>query len=265
MPAGKLPLRQERLVRWFVWYCQKFLLPKSFTAFRLAKAGPPPAPPPDVPLVVVCNHPSWWDPILCALLSPRWPHRADYCPIDSQALRAYPLLRRLGFFPVEPGSPSSAREFLETGAAILNSSDTALWITAQGQFTDPRRRPVELRAGLGHLLRRSGRCVVAPLALEYPFWNEKLPEALALFGDPIEVTSGKSRSAAEWMAAIAIGLSEAMDRLSALAQARDPEAFETVVEGRTGVGGVYDWIRQIWAACRGRTFHPGHDDGRRNA
>lgn len=147
----------------------------------------------------------------------------------------------------------------------MNSPDTALWITAQGQFTDPRRRPVELRAGLGHLLRRCGRCVVVPLAFEYPFWNEKLPEALALFGEPIEITDGKARTADEWTALIAHGLSNAMDRLSAWAQARDPEAFETVVAGRTGVGGVYDWIRQIWAACRGRPFHPGHDEGRRNA
>ena len=46
--------------------------------------------------MVVCNHPSWWDPILCALLSPRWPHRADYCPIDAQALRAY--AQRIHFF-----------------------------------------------------------------------------------------------------------------------------------------------------------------------
>lgn len=265
MAGPGLPVRNAWLVRWFVWYCQNFLLPKSFTAFRLAKAGIPPVPPSDVPLLVVCNHPSWWDPILCALLSPRWPQRSDYCPIDAQALQAYPMLRRLGFFPVEPGSARSAREFLKTGAAILNSSGTALWITAQGEFTDPRRRPVELRSGPGHLLRRCGRCVVVPLAFEYPFWNEKLPEALALFGEPIEVTDGKVRTADEWTSVIASGLARTMDHLAILAQARDPADFETVVAGRTGVGGVYDWIRRIWAACRGKGFHPGHDEGRRHA
>jgi len=264
--AGRgLPTRQAWLVRWFVWYCRAFLLPKSFTAFRLAKARPAPAPPIETALVLVCNHPSWWDPILCAQLSPRWATRADYCPIDSKALAAYPLLRRLGFFPVEPGSPRSAREFLETGHSILAGAGTALWITAQGEFTDPRRRPVELRAGLGHLLRRGGRCVVVPLALEYPFWNERLPEALAMFGEPLEVTDGKSRSADEWTILIAKSLEKTMDELAELAESRDAGAFETVVAGRTGVGGVYDWIRQIWAACRGKRFHAGHDAGRRNA
>lgn len=265
MNARGLPVRNRRLVGWFVWYCRRHLVPGSFNAFRLAKADKLPEPPDDIPLVVVCNHPSWWDPILCALLSARWPKRADYCPMDARALRAYPMLRHLGFFPVEAGSVGSARDFLETGAAILGSPRSTLWITAQGAFTDPRPRPVELRAGLGHLVRRCARCVVVPLALEYPFWNEKRPEALALFGEPIEVLDGTMQSAEYWTETVARGLTEAMDRLAALAKARDPNAFEAVVAGRAGVGGVYDLIRRAWAFWRRKPFHPGHDEGRNHA
>ena len=41
---------------------------------------------------------------------------------------------------------------------------------------------------------------------------------------------------------------------------RDPLAFETVVGGKSGVGGVYDRWRQLRAWLRGERFHPSHGD-----
>ena len=262
MSRPGLPSRQDWLLRWFTWYCRAFYIPKAFTALRLARASHVVTTPHEIPLVVVCNHPSWWDPVVCAALSARWPDRTSYAPMDVRALKAYPMFGRLGFFPVEPGSVASARAFLETGSVILSTPGTLLWITAQGEFADPRRRPLELRGGLGHLLRRCERCVIVPLAIEYTFWNERLPEALVCFGEPLEVTDGKALSAADWTSKITRSLLSTMDALAALAIKRDPAEFETIVAGRTGVGGVYDWLRQIMSWCRGRRFVAGHDEGR---
>ena len=252
-------------MRWFTWYCRVFYLPKAFTALRLARNSSYPMPDFEIPLVVVCNHPSWWDPIVCAALNVRWADRSSFAPIDARALKAYPMFGRLGFFPVEQGSVASARAFLETGSVILSTPGTSLWITAQGEFSDPRKRPVELRGGLGHLLRRCQRCLVVPLAIEYTFWNERLPEALVCFGEPLEVNDGKAMTAAEWTAEVAQRLSVTMDTLASMAVKRDPNEFEVIVAGRTGVGGVYDWLRQIMSWCRGRRFVAGHEAGRSHA
>ena len=65
-----------------------------------------------------------------------------------------------------------------------------LWITAEGSFTDARTRPVRLRPGLAHLARRVPGATIVPLALEYPFWDERTPEALCRFGTPMESGGG---------------------------------------------------------------------------
>ena len=46
----------------------------------------------------------------------------------------------------------------------------------------PATRPVRLRPGLAHLARRVPGATIVPLALEYPFWDERTPEALCRFG-----------------------------------------------------------------------------------
>jgi hypothetical protein len=54
-------------------------------------------------------------------------------------------------------------------------------------------------------------------------------------------------------------LTGTLDRLSADVQSRDPARFRAVIEGRSGVGGVYDGWRRLTAALRGRAFDPSHE------
>ena len=44
---------------------------------------------------------------------------------------------------------------------------------------------------------------MVPFAVEYPYWNERLPEALAAFGTPFRVADAPARSADEWTAELA--------------------------------------------------------------
>jgi 1-acyl-sn-glycerol-3-phosphate acyltransferase len=229
---------------------------RNFHAVRLSRTGKPP-PLNGRPLVVVLNHPSWWDPLLGIVLAERFDGYRHYAPIDASALRRYRLFEPLGFFGVED-TPEGALAFLRTGSAILSGGHNSLWITAQGRFTDPRERPVRLRRGVGHLVRRLGDAVVLPLAVEYPFWQERFPEALAHFGPPLFVGRGRDLSVKEWMARIEAGLTEAQDELARAASTQDPERFETLGGGAVGVGGPYDLWRRLEALLRGRRFHAAH-------
>jgi 1-acyl-sn-glycerol-3-phosphate acyltransferase len=243
-------------VRFFSRYVRRYLA-RNFHAVRLARAGRPFVPT-GGPLVVVLNHPSWWDPLLGAVLAGLFPDYRHYAPIDATALAKYRFLERLGLFGVEAGTCQGARTFLRTSLAALAQPRAALWITAQGKFTDPRQRPVKLREGVGHLLRRLDGGTVLPLAVEYPFWQERFPEALAHFGEPIPIGHGRDRTVAEWMERLEVGLTSAQDALAAVAQARDAEAFETLLGGKTGVGGLYDLGRRLMAWLRGRRFDSAH-------
>jgi phytoene desaturase len=257
-----LPRRSGWLVRLFTRYA-RYYLRRNFHAVRLARAGRP-VEPGGEPLIVVLNHPSWWDPLLGVVLAELFPHYRHYVPMDATGLARYRFLERLGFFGVEVGRRSGALRFLRTAGAILETPWSALWITAQGRFTDPRERPVRLREGVGHLVRRLERGVILPLALEYPFWQERFPEALARFGAPlsIEARSGQTPSVADWMTQIERALEDAQDDLARLSLSRDPPGFDTLIDGSTGVGGLYDLWRRVVALWKGERFQSAHGSER---
>src|SRR5262245_39257276 len=245
------------LFRCFTRYVKRYLR-RNFHAVRLSLAGATPSLG-DEPLIVVVNHPSWWDPLVGLVLAERFPDRQHYAPIESAALGKYRFFERLGFFGVEPGTVQGARDFLRIATSLLALPKSALWITAQGHFVDVRQRPPGLRPGVAHLVRRLAGVTILPLALEYVFWNERYPEALARFGMPLHVRDGQEHDADDCLRLIEDGLAAAQDALALEAMQRDSALFETLLGGRAGVGGIYDWWRRIKSWLRGKYFRPEHD------
>lgn len=258
MPRISAPLL-ALFQRYLGWY-----LPRHVHGVRLSPAGwASPSLAPDQPLVVYANHPSWWDPLIFLFLSNRfWPGRSHYGPIDATAAERYGFFRRLGFFAVERGSRAGARRFLETSSAILARPSTALWITPQGELVDPRERPVRLEPGLAALARRLERGTFLPLALELPFWDEKLPEVLVRFGEPVDLQGPEGpilRSRGEeGRELLTRRLEETQDALARDVRAREEAAFDTLLTGSAGPGGVYDLWRRFKARWRGERFDPAH-------
>ncbi len=89
-----------------------------------------------------------------------------------------------------------------------------------------RTRPAIFRPGLAALVARLGACTLVPLAFEYTFWDERLPEILISCGQPIEVTDGHLHSTEEWSERLAAALAATQDELAALAKLRDPAHFD---------------------------------------
>ena len=250
-------LRSPAMMRFFERIMRRQMR-RAFHGVRLAEPGVPEAVrtlTPDRPLIVYCNHPSWWDPAFAMVMIPRqFAGRACFGPIEAAMLDRYRFMRRLGLFGVEPGSRAGATTFLRTSRAVLSAPSRMLWVTAQGRFADPRTRPVALRPGVAHLMAGLPGAVALPVALEYPFWDESRPEALARCGRPVE----GSGSAREWHRRLEDALEEAMDALAADAAARDPSPFRELLRGQAGVGGVYDVWRRARALAKGEQFSSAH-------
>ncbi|HSU83142.1 MAG TPA: lysophospholipid acyltransferase family protein [Thermoanaerobaculia bacterium] len=258
--AEEAPRVSPLLLSMFGRYCESYLA-RHFHAVRLSKTQrPDPVAIRDKPLIVYFNHPSWWDPLVCMQLAAHlFPERRHFGPIDAAALQKYRFFEKLGFFGVEPGTARGARRFLAVSQEILAKPDAALWIAAEGRFTDPRDRPVQLRSGIGHIATRVRNAVLLPLALEYPFWEEKNPEALARFGEEIP-TGDADLPAADWLPILEDCLESVLDALATEARCRDLARFEVLLGGSAGVGGVYDAWRKLKARFRGDKFRPGHGD-----
>jgi 1-acyl-sn-glycerol-3-phosphate acyltransferase len=262
-PAGEEPLRpSHRLLGVFDRYL-RWRIPRSFRALRLARAERFEALAPSVragshTLIVCLNHPSWWDPLIAIVLSRvLLPGGHHYAPMEASALRHYGFMRRLGLFPVDNTSPRAGAQFLRAAQAILSRPLSALWVTPEGHFTDVRRRPICWKPGIGALATRLQRCAVLPLALEYPFWDERKPEALALLGEPLWIEDGSQQSSASWLALLTQSMEAAQDELAALAVARDPGAFATLIEGAAGAGGVYGFWKRMQRLNPSRETAPG--------
>lgn len=241
----------------FGWYLRWYFY-RRFHAVRLSRTGLP-AGMEGRPVIIYGNHPSWWDPalyiLLCALL---FRGRHGYGPMDAKALGKYGLFERMGVFGIALDSPRGAARFLSTSLGILSDPRSILWITAEGEFTDPRRRPIQLRPGLAHLARRVPGAVILPLAVEYTFWNESKPEALVRFGPPIE--GGGTRTVAEWTQHLEGELTRTMDALSGESMQRDPALFQPLLRGVAGVGGIYDLWRRSRALATGQRFDSRHEE-----
>lgn len=208
------------------------------------------------PLIVYGNHSSWWDPMLVVLLGELLlPGRQHHAPMDARALEQYPILRKLGIFPVEMASPRGAAQFLRTAEAVLRA-DGILWLTPQGRFADARDFPLAFRPGIGALALRMPEVPLLPLAVEYTFWDERLPETLLHFGEPLHVTPQTTAAAAT--RELEDALARAMYALQAAAIARNPAAFEALFTGARGTGGFYGFSRRLRALGGGRRFHLDH-------
>jgi 1-acyl-sn-glycerol-3-phosphate acyltransferase len=258
-----VPRRWPWLVRGFRKYACRYVR-KHFCAVRLSKSSAA-SPTTNEPLLLVLNHPAWWDPLIGVVLSRELAGYDHFAAIDAVAVRQYRFFTKLGFVGVETNSVRGAVEFLRTGSAILAQPGRAFWVTAQGRFTDVRERPLAIRSGVGHLAARLTAGVVLPVAMEYTFWMESTPEALVRLGEPLRVAEHPGLTGKKWTALIESALTRNLDTLNAEAIKRDPGAFRELLGGKTGVGGVYDLWRRLKSWVHGRRFDPSHEAATREA
>lgn len=258
---GALPAISALRLRWFTWYCRGYLR-RHFHALRLSRAGEVSLSQ-DGPLVLYSNHASWWDPLLALVLKDAlFPERPAYAPIDAGMLARYRVFRKLGFFGIDSDPRRGAVQFLRAAETILRDRRSLLLLTPQGRFADVRERPVRFRAGVGHLAARVPGAVFVPVAVEYVHWEERLPEILVRFGEPVRPDLRKPAcfDPEGWLRLLEEKLILAQDSLAIESQRRCPADFHVLLRGRAGIAGVYDLWRRGSAWWRCEVFHPTHGD-----
>ncbi len=225
------------------------------------------------PLILYGNHPSWWDPLIAHFLNRVvFPRRQFYAPIDAVALEQHGVFKKLGFYGVRlnttegaekregPKTLTGPRAFLTRSVAIATAGRTAIWITPEGRFTDVRDHAAPLMPGLPHLCRRLSDGWVVPVGVEYVFWDERLPNCLVRFGQPIAIADHPRLSKPRWRALLETQLRENQSALAENVIARRDEPFENLLSGRRGAGRFYDAMRRCKAWAQGRDFQAAHGD-----
>lgn len=256
--ANHLPANQAFLTNGFLWYSRRFMK-KRFHTFAIDDRDLlQNSIPEDAPLIVYANHPGWWDPIVAALLKDAYfPDRLMYSPIDAKALKKYQVLGKMGFYGLDLDSSAGARHFLQVSASILETRGTSIWITPEGQFCDVRNRKQALMPGLAHLAHRTPNIHCVPLAIEYSFWEEALPEALCRLGKPVVGSPDQPLSKQDWSEQLTQGLRENQDLLAQNVIARNTDPFRILL-GAGQSRSWYNFFRAVASRLQGKKFVAEH-------
>jgi 1-acyl-sn-glycerol-3-phosphate acyltransferase len=195
------------------------------------------------PLVVYTNHSSWWDLMLRVLLARTFmPQYRHYAPMGKEALEHYPILKKIGMFPIDTSSGVAIDSFLRTSEAILKDGGV-LWLTPQARFADTREFPLRFKPGLAMLATRVPGLTLLPLAVEYTHWDERLPEALSRVGEPI-VFAAPPTNREQVTLQLETALGATMLELQRDSVSRDSSRFQTILRGARGVGSVYGLLQR---------------------
>jgi len=256
-------MRSPLLLSLFVRYLNGYFK-KHFNAVRISYAEPLKIK--NRPVIIYTNHPSWWDPLLFILLDKLlFEQRMSYGPMNQVALDNYAFMRRLGIFGMSSGSFKGLRDFIQTSTQLLQDRSTILWVTAQGQFSDPRLRPINLQSGVAHLVKQKPEVLLLPVAFEYPFWQERHPEILIRTGAIIDAQELQQKNYQQITQLLEQQLTKTMDELAVLSEFSKADQFQLLLSGEAGAGWFYNSFKLIKAKILGRKFHSKHseitDDG----
>jgi 1-acyl-sn-glycerol-3-phosphate acyltransferase len=174
-------------------------------------AGLPRALPLGVPLLLVANHASWWDPFLLREVHRRLrPAAPLHSVMLARELARRPFLRRIGAVGIDPDRPAGiAAALRELRHRLGDRPDGAVAFFPQGRIWPTHRRPLGFRPGVELLLRHLPPLVVLPVALHLEPLRSPSPTAFVLAGDP--VGAGDEAGAARLEAAV----EEELDRIHA--------------------------------------------------
>jgi 1-acyl-sn-glycerol-3-phosphate acyltransferase len=191
---------------------------RPWQARRLMRApilGLPAALPPDMPLVLVANHVSWWDGFLLrdVQLALR-PQAPMYTVMTAHELRRFPFLRLLGATPLDAASRTGTLRMLRSiGAAAAHRPDCVISFFPQGRIRPSWAQPLGFQRGIELLLDSVGPCCVAPVALHVEPLNSIAPTAFISVG-PLLLAPDEALSAGYLQDAVAAQLAVIFELLS---------------------------------------------------
>lgn len=212
----------------------------------------------NTPLIVVMNHSSWWDVLLAYWIEYKVFGWERYGVMEAGQLERYRFFAKLGMIGVDRSSLAHVREFMEYVTNLLRGQRRSLWITPQGEMLSNYQRPIRFQSGLAHLAADLERFYFCMVVTHSEFWIEPRPEAFFAVSPVTLVETKPEFDRKAWSSDQALRMETMLDSLLLKVQNRDASAFSTVLEGKTGINGIYDTLRAMRAKASGKSFNVEH-------
>ncbi|MCG3155625.1 MAG: hypothetical protein DKINENOH_02232 [bacterium] len=152
---------------------------------RLEILGSLPHFDPQLPVLLLPNHSTWWDGFFVYLLNRKIFHRRPHLMMLQEQLARYSFFARLGAFAIDPHSPREVRQSLRYAAERLQMQPPVLLaVFPQGELRPWHVRPLGYRRGIEILLKMAQcRVNLLNLAISAGFYRERRAEVFFLFDE----------------------------------------------------------------------------------
>ncbi|MFO0757131.1 MAG: lysophospholipid acyltransferase family protein [Byssovorax sp.] len=223
-----LPARKHRLFNaWFAGVARR-RIEGQFGAVRVRGLDRVRALARERPVLLISNHPSWWDPLVVLHVSHHLLGTDGHALMDARNLRRLPFFSLVGAFGVDLDRPADGAAAIRFAAKLLDRPGRLVWVFPQGRERPVTARPLGFRGGSAEIARVARKAVTIPAAIRYEIGPEERPFLYVCFGDPVEASRDTAAGRAAQEAAVG-GLLDEIER----AIEGDPEiAFDEIYRAR---------------------------------
>ncbi len=176
--------RPSRWARWLFHPYTMRLLKRHFHAFHLL--GNLPTIDPELPILLIPNHSTWWDGFFVHLLNARLLKRPLYMMMLNEQLAKYRFFSRVGAFGMEPKNSKIILQSLTYSVDLLrqrNGSPPMVCIFPQGELL-PWDTSFNAQPGVDWIIKKYQEPVnLLCLAMRAEYLNEQKADVFALFGE----------------------------------------------------------------------------------
>jgi 1-acyl-sn-glycerol-3-phosphate acyltransferase len=180
------------------------LMKRQFHAFHLF--GDLPQSDPELPLLLIPNHSTWWDGFFVYLLNDQILKRDHYLMMLDRQLAKYKFFARIGAFGITPGDKENVNESLNYTVELLQKKNVMITMFPQGILLPWGKRPLNYKKGIESIIQLHNKPInILPLAIRAEYGGEQRSEVFFQFGK-ILVVDDNSFKGVRWLEEVELNL-----------------------------------------------------------
>ena len=130
----------------------------------------------EIPLILILNHPNWWDAAFVTHLIYSYLKMEGYCFMEYKQMKDFKFFNKIGAVPIiRENAEFSLKSLNFVIDAIKNKSLMAV-IFPQAELTHNSKKPYKFFSGFYYLMKKTKKGIIICGYLDYRFTTEQRPE-----------------------------------------------------------------------------------------
>lgn len=130
----------------------------------------------EIPVILILNHPNWWDAAFVTHLSYNNLKMEGYCFMEYKQMKDFKFFNKIGAVPIiRENAEFSLKSLNFVINAIINKSRMAV-IFPQAELTHNSKKPYKFFSGFYYLMKKTEKGIIICGYLDYRYTTEQRPE-----------------------------------------------------------------------------------------